>query len=72
MDIGRFKIRDAPRWKAIMARLLDHSFPDAPIEYNVEATQRVYRDIEMALTKIEFPTRVEGIDENQAITWFFG
>tara|TARA_R100000808_G_scaffold15950_2_gene36381 strand:- start:3426 stop:3593 length:168 start_codon:yes stop_codon:yes gene_type:complete len=55
-----------------MARLLDHSFPDAPIEYNVEATQRVYRDIEMALTKIEFPTRVEGIDENQAITWFFG
>ena len=55
-----------------MAKLLDHSFPDATTEYDAEATQRFYRDIEMALTKIELPTRVEGIDENQAITWFFG
>jgi preprotein translocase subunit SecE len=55
-----------------MAKLLDHSFPDATVEYNTEAMQRFFRDIEIALTKIEFPTRVEGIDENQAITWFFG
>ena len=54
-----------------MGRLLDHSFPDATTEYDPTATQRFYRDIEMALTKVEFPTRVEGVDENQAITWFF-
>jgi hypothetical protein len=55
-----------------MAKLLDHSLPDATIEYNAEATQRFLRDIEIALTKMEFPTRVQGIDESQAITWFFG
>jgi hypothetical protein len=55
-----------------MARLLDHSFPDASTEYDQEATQRFHRDIEMALTKIEFPTIIEGKDENKAITWFFG
>jgi len=54
-----------------MAKLLDHSFPDATTEYDPEATQRFLRDIEMALTKMEFPTRVEGKDENQALTWFF-
>jgi hypothetical protein len=53
-------------------RLLDHSFPDATTEYDPESTQRFLRDMEMALTKIEFPTIVEGRDENQAITWFFG
>jgi hypothetical protein len=55
-----------------MGKLLDHSFPDATPEYNPEATQRFLRDIEMALTKMEFPTRVQGIDESQSITWFFG
>ena len=54
-----------------MVKLLDHSFPDATPEYDPEATQRFLRDIEMALTKMEFPTRVEGKDESQALTWFF-
>lgn len=54
-----------------MAKLLDHSFPDAPPEYDSEAMQRLLRDIEMALTKVEFPTQVEGKDENQVLTWFF-
>ena len=27
-----------------MARLLDHSFPDAPTEYDLETWQRVLRD----------------------------
>ena len=53
-----------------MARLLDHSFPDAPTEYDLETWQRVLRDIEMALTKTEFPSEVEGKDENRALTWF--
>ena len=36
-----------------MARLLDHSFPDASIEYDADVFQRILRDIEMALTKVE-------------------
>ena len=38
-----------------MAQLLDHSFPNAPEVYDVETFQRILRDIEMALTKIDFP-----------------
>ena len=72
MDLGRLEVRDATRRKTVMAKLLDHSFADATLEYDPDATQRVYRDIEMALTRMEFPQRIEGKDENQAITWFFG
>lgn len=53
-----------------MARLLDHSFPDAPVEYNSDIWQRVLRDIEISLTKTELPLQVEGKDENAAVTWF--
>lgn len=54
-----------------MAKLLDHSFPDAPIEYDPNTWQRVLRDIEISLSKMEFPARIEGKDENEALTWFF-
>jgi hypothetical protein len=54
-----------------MGKLLDHSFPDAPEEYNADIIQRTFRDIEMALSKTEIPSIVEGKDENAAITWFF-
>jgi hypothetical protein len=53
-----------------MARLLDHSFPDAPPEYDPDIWQRVLRDVEISLTKTELPLRVEGKDENSALTWF--
>ena len=33
--------------------------------------QRTFRDIEMALSKSEIPSIIEGEDENAAITWFF-
>jgi hypothetical protein len=70
MDLGRYSYRNAPRWEEIMAKLLDHSFPDAPEPYSAETLQRVLRDIEMALTKVEFPAEVEGKDESKALTWF--
>jgi hypothetical protein len=54
-----------------MAKLLDHSFPDAPKDYDPDTMQRILRDMEMALTKMEFPTKIEGKDENDALTWFF-
>ena len=53
-----------------MARLLDHSFPDAPDQYDHNTYQRILRDIEMALSKTEFPLEVEGKADNKAITWF--
>jgi|TARA_R110002167_G_scaffold98643_2_gene259250 hypothetical protein len=53
-----------------MASLLDHSFPNAPEAYEVETFQRILRDIEMALTKINFPPEVAGKDDTRALTWF--
>ena len=70
MDHGRSSHGSSPGWQEIMARLLDHSFPDAPIEYDPEVWQRTLRDIEMSLTKTELPSEVEGKDENNALTGF--
>jgi len=53
-----------------MAHLLDHSFPNAPEVYDVETFQRILRDIEMALTRIDFPPEVEGKEDTRALTWF--
>ena len=53
-----------------MVKLLDHSFPDATTDYDADTLQRILRDIEMALTKMEFPAEIEGKDENKALTWF--
>jgi hypothetical protein len=53
-----------------MAKLLDHSFPDAPESYDVDTFQRILRDMEMALTKVEFPAELEGKDESRVLTWF--
>jgi|TARA_R110002020_G_scaffold10454_5_gene40121 hypothetical protein len=65
-----------------MAKLLDHSLPDiAGVSINtvspitgqpqfIESIQRAITDIEMALTKMEFPAEVEGKDDSRALTWF--
>jgi hypothetical protein len=53
-----------------MARLLEHSFPDAPVQYDQNTWRRILRDIEMSLSKLEFPSQIEGKDENKALTWF--
>ena len=53
-----------------MGKLLDHSFPDAPLDYDSLVLQRIIRDIEMALTKKEIPSEIEGKDENSSLTWF--
>ena len=50
-----------------MAKLLDHSFPDSPEEYDPDIFQRILRDIEMALSKMEFPSQVEGKEEATAL-----
>ena len=65
-----------------MAKLLDHSLPDVggvsistinPITGQpqfIEAVQLAISEIEMALTKLEFPAEIEGKDDSKALTWF--
>jgi hypothetical protein len=53
-----------------MVKLLDHSMPNAPEDYDPEAFVRILRDIEMALTKLEFPAIVSGEDETHGLMWF--
>lgn len=53
-----------------MTKLLNQSLPNVGQEYDGATMQRALRDIEIALSDRELPSRVEGIDENNAITWF--
>ena len=53
-----------------MASLLDHAFPLVPETYNQETFIRIMRDLEMSLTKIDFPAIVSGEDDTKAIAWF--
>ena len=53
-----------------MASFLAHYFPEVPETYDAEVFARIMRDLEMALTKVEFPEVVSGQDDTNAITWF--
>ena len=54
-----------------MASLLDHNFPMVPVTYDQDTFARIMRDLEMALTKIDFPAVVSGEDETKGYSWFF-
>lgn len=53
-----------------MVSLLDHSMPMAPDEYDPDTFVRILRDLEMALTKIDFPSVVSGQDDTNGLNWF--
>ena len=53
-----------------MSSLLDHAFPLVPATYDQDTFSRIMRDLEMALTKIDFPAIVSGDDETKGINWF--
>lgn len=53
-----------------MAILLDHSMPTAPDEYDADTFVRILRDLEMALTKIDFPAVISGEDDTNGLNWF--
>jgi len=53
-----------------MVSLLDHSMPMAPDEYDPDTFVRILRDLEMALTKIDFPSVVSGQDDTNGMNWF--
>jgi hypothetical protein len=53
-----------------MAKLLDHAMPMAPDQYDPDAFVRILRDLEMALTKMDFPSVVSGEDDTNGVTWF--
>ena len=54
-----------------MSSLLDHAFPLVPATYDQDTFSRILRDLEMALTKIDFPAVVSGEDETKGYSWFF-
>jgi len=54
-----------------MSSLLDHAFPLVPATYDQDTFSRIMRDLEMALTKIDFPAVVSGEDETKGYSWFF-
>ena len=53
-----------------MAKLLDHAMPMAPDAYDADTFARIIRDLEMALTKMDFPAVISGEDDNNAMAWF--
>jgi len=53
-----------------MAKLLDHAMPLTPDEYDADTFVRIMRDIEMALTKMEFPAVISGEDDTNGVNWF--
>jgi|TARA_R110000751_G_scaffold40951_1_gene96597 hypothetical protein len=42
----------------------------APDEYDPDTFVRILRDLEMALTKIDFPSVVSGQDDTNGLNWF--
>tara|TARA_R110000851_G_scaffold97544_1_gene211285 strand:- start:443 stop:586 length:144 start_codon:yes stop_codon:yes gene_type:complete len=44
--------------------------PLAPDQYDAVAFARILRDLEMALTKIDFPAVVSGEDDTNGLNWF--
>ena len=55
-----------------MGRLLESSFSDVSDEYDPVTFQGIFKDIENALVKKDFPTEIEGKDESRALNWFIG
>ena len=53
-----------------MVKLLDHSMPNPPDDYDADVFVRILRDIEMALTKMEFPAVISGEDDTNGVNWF--
>ena len=44
--------------------------PMAPDQYDADTFVRILRDLEMALTKIDFPAVVSGEDDDNGKNWF--
>tara|TARA_Y100001951_G_C11204771_1_gene219278 strand:- start:556 stop:774 length:219 start_codon:yes stop_codon:yes gene_type:complete len=57
-------------WETLMASLLDHNFPMVPEEYDPGTFARIMRDLEMALTKFDFPAVMSGEDDTKGLSWF--
>ena len=53
-----------------MAKLLDHAMPMAPEDYDADTFVRILRDLEIALTKTDFPEVVSGKDDTNGVSGF--
>ena len=70
MDSRGHKANATCGWEKVMASLLDHSFPMVPEEYDYNTFTRIMRDLEMALTKFDFPAVMSGEDDTKGCSWF--
>lgn len=70
MDPWGFEAWGQAGWGTVMAKLLDHSMPTPPQEYDADVFIRILRDLEMALTKMDFPAVVSGEDDDNGKSWF--
>ena len=55
-----------------MAKLLEVSFSDVSDKYDPVTFQGIFKDIETALVKKDFPEQIERKDESRAMNWFMG
>jgi hypothetical protein len=53
-----------------MALLLDQTLPLVPSDYDPLVFGRIVREVEIALTKVEFPAVVSSEDDVQGFSWF--
>ncbi len=53
-----------------MAKLLDHNLPQVPDTYDADTFEMILRDIDISLTKVDFPAVIEGRDDARSMAWF--
>jgi hypothetical protein len=70
LDLGCYSFNYPRRWEKVVASLLDHAFPIVPEEYDVDTFTRIMRDLEIALTKFDFPAVISGEDDTKGLSWF--
>ena len=53
-----------------MSKLLETALPIVPDQYEAETWSRIVRELEMALTRVDFPENVSVKDDTDGINWF--
>jgi hypothetical protein len=72
LDVGGLTSWVETGRETVMVKLLDHTIPMAPEEYETDTFSIILRDLEMSLTKMDFPRKVTGEDDLNGVSWFLG
>jgi hypothetical protein len=57
-------------WETLMATILDTALPLVPQEYDFEMMIRLVGTLENALTRVEIPEVISGLDDTNGVSWF--